>query len=204
MTRILLKAMYDPLIEKFIAELQTLPGVGMRSAKRMAMQLFADPRSGQRLASSMTEAMSKVNQCSQCRNYTTQNLCVLCADKRRIQTHLCIVTTPQDLYAIEESGAYRGAYFVLHHLLSPLDNIGTNELGIEKLKILLAQERIHEIILALPYTVEGEITASLIINTVEEFSLSITRLSQGMPAGSDIARMDNITLNYALSGRSTV
>lgn len=196
--------MHDPLIEKFITELQILPGIGARSARRMAMQLFTQPQAGQRLAQSMTETMSQVTQCSQCRNFTIQNPCAICHDSKRRQNSLCIVTTPQDLYAIEESRAYQGNYFILHHLLSPIDNIGVKELGIEQLKQCLAQESLEEVILALPYTVEGEITSSLIIKTAEAFNLSITRLSQGMPAGSDIAGMDNITLNYALSGRNNV
>jgi recombination protein RecR len=197
--------MNDPIIEKLIAELQLLPSVGERSARRMAMRLFANPESGQRLAGSMTEAMQKVIKCPKCRNYTVQTPCLLCQDSKRLSNNLCIITTPQDLHTIEISGAYNGQYFVLHHLLSPIENIGISDLGINQLKSLFSQSNeISEVILALPYTVEGEITASLIISTIEPFEVPITRLSQGMPAGSDIAGMDNLTLNHALSQRTSV
>lgn len=191
--------MLEPVIKQLVNDLRLLPGIGERSAYRMAILLFRKPESAKRLMRSLQSSIEHISPCTQCRNFTSQVHCSICKDDERQSNQLCVVSQPQDILAIENSGAYTGHYFVLHGLLSPLDDIGTDELGLPLLKQRLT--KITEIVLALSLTVEGEATASLLTDIALQHGLEVTRLAQGIPMGGEVANMDNLTLCHALSER---
>jgi len=193
---------YGPLIDNLIDSLQVLPGVGRKTAQRMAMHLLERDRSGaQRLASHLDESAQKIKRCRCCQNLTEFETCVVCGDKRRDQSILCIVESPSDLQAIEQSGHYRGYYFVLMGHLSPLDGLGPEEIGLPKLLERVDAGLFSEVILATNATVEGEATAHYIVELLRDRDLEITRLAQGLPTGGELGYADFGTLNHAFTGR---
>ena len=194
--------MYDPVVEQLVSSLRNLPTIGQRSARRIAMQLCHDKAILQRLIEQFQCAEQQVKPCQQCRNFVSTPLCAICTDARRQTSLLCVVSQPQDVLAIEASGAFIGHYFVLHGLLSPLDGIGAEQLGIPQLEQRLAY--VEEMVLALPYTVEGEATASLLLDKAAEYQISVSKPAQGMPSGSEVASMDNATLSLALQQRQSL
>lgn len=194
--------MYSPLVDKLIESLCCLPGVGPKSAQRMALQLLERDRNGAKaLAASIQEAMEHVGRCQVCRNLTEQPICDICSSPRRDSSQLCVVETPADLFAIEQSGSYRGRYFVLMGHLSPIDGIGPEAIGIDQLIARLAEEEISELILATNLTVEGETTAHFISERASEFPVTITRIAHGVPMGGELEYVDGNTLSHALSSR---
>lgn len=194
--------MYSPLVDKLIESLCCLPGVGPKSAQRMALQLLErDRNSAKALAASIQEAMEYVGRCQVCRNLTEQPICDICSSPRRDSSQLCVVETPADLFAIEQSGSYRGRYFVLMGHLSPIDGIGPEAIGIDQLIARLAEEEISELILATNLTVEGETTAHFISERASEFPVTITRIAHGVPMGGELEYVDGNTLSHALSSR---
>ncbi len=189
-------------LDDLIHALQVLPGVGPKSAQRMALHLLADHRdAGFALAGALTTAMRDVQRCDQCRNYTEQTLCGICRDTRRDPTVLCVVESPADVLAIESAGGFRGGYFVLHGRLSPLDGVGPDELGMERLVARVRELELSELILATNPTVEGEATAHYIAQAVAELVPQVSRIAHGVPLGGEIEYTDGGTLAHALQGR---
>lgn len=194
---------FSPLLDELIRELQVLPGIGPKSAQRMAFFLLERERPrGQRLAKVLERAMSEIGHCSHCRTFTEQDLCEICANpKRAAVRQLCVVETPADLAALEQTHLYSGRYFVLMGHLSPLDGIGPVELGLDRLAQRLDEEPLEELILATNPTIEGEATAFYIANLARERGIKVTRIAHGVPVGGELELVDGTTLSHSLSGR---
>lgn len=193
---------YSPLLSQLIQALQCLPGVGAKSAQRMAFHLLDRDREGaDRLAAVLQGAMRAIRNCSMCRMLTEMPICQLCASERRDTSQLCVLETPADLLAIEQSGAYRGRYFVLMGHLSPIDGIGPSELGLELLEERLRNESIAEVVLATSVTVEGDATAHLIASLAHKHGVRASRIAYGVPVGGELEYIDGGTLSRALTGR---
>lgn len=195
---------FSPLIRQLIDAFRVLPGVGQKTAQRMALQLLERDRSGgQRLADALSQAMEGVGYCRQCRSLSEEEVCHLCSDLRRDETVLCIVQGPVDVYAVEQTG-YRGRYFVLKGHLSPLDGLGPETIGIPELIGRINNANFSEVILATNPTVEGDATAHYIAQILADKNLSITRLAHGMPLGGELEMVDGGTLSHAFSGRRPI
>jgi recombination protein RecR len=196
---------FSPLLEQLIESLRCLPGVGQKTAQRMAFQLLTRGRdNGKQLAASLNAAMSAIKHCECCRIFSETPLCEICAASNRDPSILCIVENPIDVLAVEQTGMYRGKYFVLLGRLSPLDGIGPEEIGIAPLKKILASKIIKEIILATNPTVEGEATAHYISELAKQQSIAVTRIARGIAIGSELEYSDSSTLAHALTGRETM
>lgn len=194
--------MFSPLIDELIMALRCLPGVGPKSAQRMALQLLEHDRPGaQRLAEGLVKAMEGVKRCGRCRTLTEQPLCGICASERRDNTLLCVVETPADVLAIEQAGSYQGKYFVLLGHLSPIDGVGPEDIGIHQLLQLLQDEPVSEIILATNPTVEGEATAYYISERAREAGVPVSRIAHGVPLGGELEYIDGGTLAHAFASR---
>ena len=192
---------FSPLIRQLIDAFRVLPGVGQKTAQRMALQLLERDRSGgQRLAQALTQAMQGVGYCRECRSLSEEDLCHLCSDQRRDESLLCIVQGPMDVYAVEQTG-YRGRYFVLKGHLSPLDGLGPEHIGIPEFISRINQGRFNEVFLATNPTVEGEATAHYIAQILADKSLLISRFAHGMPLGGELEMVDGGTLSHAFAGR---
>jgi recombination protein RecR len=190
------------LIHQLIDALKCLPGVGPKSAQRMAYHLLERDRHGaQHLADVLKDAVERVGHCDQCRTFTEQPRCHICASNKRDQTQICIVETPADVIAIESATDYRGVYFVLMGHLSPLDGIGPNDIGLDLLAKRLAQNDIAEVILATSTTIEGEATAHYIAEMVSEYKIRVTRIAHGVPIGGELEYVSGSTLSHAFTGR---
>jgi recombination protein RecR len=193
---------FSPLINRLINALRCLPSVGPRSAQRIAFYLLErDREGGLALSEILKQALTDVKQCSSCRMLCETPLCLWCSSDRRDRTHLCIVETPADVIAIEQTGGYRGLYFVLMGHLSPLDGIGPNDLGIDHLLERLEQEPIKEVILATNPTVEGEATAHYIAGLIKQRGITTSRIAHGVPLGGELEFIDGNTLAKAFAGR---
>ena len=191
----------DALIEAF----QVLPGVGPKSAQRMALHLLLrERRGGMYLSQTLHNAMQNVHQCQQCRNLTEQDICALCQDARRDPKLLCVIESPADILAIEQAGGYRGYYFVLNGRLSPLEGIGPEQLGMDQLLARVQQLHPEELILATNPTVEGEATAHYIAQLVDGQVAKVSRIAHGVPLGGEIEYTDGGTLSHALQGRRSI
>ncbi|MFA7553646.1 MAG: recombination mediator RecR [Spongiibacteraceae bacterium] len=196
---------FSPLIDQLVEALRCLPGVGPKSAQRMAFHLLErDREGGFKLAGKLEKAMEGVTRCQQCRTLTEQLLCSICEDQRRDHTIICVVETPADVLAFEQSGIYRGLYFVLMGHLSPIDGIGPVEIGVSHLLARLEAENISEVILATNPTVEGEATAYYIIEQVKARGINVSRIAHGVPLGGELEYVDAGTLAHALNGRRLV
>lgn len=195
--------MFSPLVRELIDSLRVLPGVGPKSAQRMALTLLERQRpGGLRLSQALEKALNQVEHCQQCRNLSEQPLCGLCLDAARDDTQLCVVESPMDVIALEQSGGYRGRYYVLLGRLSPLDGIGPNELGLPQLiERLRASPQLNELIVATNPTVEGEATAHYLREATRDLPLAVTRIAHGVPVGGELEFVDGSTLSHALSGR---
>lgn len=193
---------FSPLLDQLIDTLRCLPGVGPKTAQRMALHLLTRGRdNGKRLAQSLKESMEQIGHCQQCRLFSESELCEICASHTRDDTLLCIVENPIDVSMIEQTGVFRGKYFVLLGHLSPLDGIGPEEIGIGKLKIRFEKGDIKEAILATNPTVEGKATAHYISELAKQYKIKVTRIAQGVPIGSELEYIDVGTLAHALAGR---
>jgi recombination protein RecR len=193
---------HSPLVQELIDALVCLPGVGPRSAQRMTYHLLERNRAGgRRLSTALMQAMEGVTSCRQCRNFAEDELCLICRDSRRDEALLCIVSSPADVLAIEQSMAFKGRYFVLKGQLSPLDGIGPAELGLPQLDALLRAGGVRELILATGTTVEGEATAHYILDMAAELDITASRIAQGVPMGGDLEFVDGATLAQALRSR---
>lgn len=196
---------FSPLLEQLIEALRCLPGVGPKSAQRMALQLLTRGRNnGKRLANILVEAMDHIGHCQYCRIFSETTFCDICTSKSRDPSVLCIVENPIDVSAVEQTGSYRGRYFVLLGHLSPLDGIGPEEIGIADLTQHFKVGDIQEVILATNPTVEGEATAHYISELAKQHQIKVTRIAHGVPLGSELEYIDASTLARALAGRDIV
>ncbi|MXZ81363.1 MAG: recombination protein RecR [Gammaproteobacteria bacterium] len=196
--------MTDPRsVEDLKQALKRLPGIGPKTAQRMAFHLLERDREGARLIEkTIGQALSRVNHCKRCNNFSETEVCAICASASRQSEYLCVVETPADLEAIEQAGVYRGTYFVLMGHLSPLDDVGPEQLAISELMSRVAENTIEEIILATNLTLEGQATGDYLLELLADRPVRITRLARGMPMGSELEYMDPGTLDQAFSNRS--
>jgi len=195
----------SPLISGLMEALRTLPGVGPKSAQRMAYHLLERDREGARnLAGALTAAVDRVGHCQRCRTLSETELCALCADPGRDRSLLCVVESPADVEAMEQYTDYRGLYFVLGGHLSPLDGIGPEAIGLDRLEALLDEGEVAEVVLATNPTVEGEATAHYIGELVRPRGITITRIAYGVPLGGELEYVNGDTLSHAFSGRREV
>ena len=194
---------FSPLVQELIDALKCLPSVGNKSAQRMAFHLLERNRHGaNKLASTLADAMENIGHCRQCRTFTEQDLCDICSSAKRQATQLlCIVETPADVIAIENTAEFNGRYFVLMGHLSPIDGIGPEDIGLTILEKQLAQGEFKEVILATNPTVEGEATAYYIAELAKKYDVNISRIAHGVPIGGELEYVDGNTLSHALSGR---
>jgi len=192
--------MTSDLLGKFINALTVLPGIGKKSAQRMALYLLDKNKIGAReIASSLNDALNNIQRCKSCRMLTTNDLCHICEDERRDSQCICVVESPSDLLAIESTGGFEGKYFVLMGRLSPLDNLGPDDLGIPFLLEKIKKDDIKEIILALSSTVEGDATAMFIKDHAE--NIKVSRISYGIPIGGELEYVDSNTIARSIIGR---
>lgn len=191
-------------LEELIAALRCLPGVGPKSAQRMAYHLLQRDRAGAlRLAQSLERAASNIRHCSKCNNFSEHEVCELCASPKRDAEVLCVVEMPADLLMMEQTQCYRGMYFVLMGRLSPLDGIGAKELHFDRL-LKRARERVREVILATNFTVEGDATAHYLSNSLRAQGIRVSRIARGLPVGGELEQVDSGTLAQAVLERREV
>ncbi len=197
---------FSPLINQLIAAFKCLPGVGAKSAQRMAFHILQrNKEGGRQLAQILATAIQEVGNCRQCRTLSEADQCAICCNPMRDNSLLCIVETPADIVAIEQTGSFRGLYFVLMGHLSPIDGIGPEQLGIELLRSRFNAGAIREVIMATSTTVEGETTAYYIAEITKNYpQITTTRLALGMPLGGELEHLDGGTLMRALSQRSKI
>lgn len=194
----------SPLLEQLIQALQCLPGVGPKSAIRCAYHLLErDRESAIHLARALEQAVKHIGHCHRCRNFSETPLCEICRDPKRDQSIVCIVETPTQLAAIDRATHFSGTYYILMGHISPLDGIGPKDLGLDQLEIRLRQGVIHELILAISSTVEGEITAHYLGEMGRALGVRVTRIAQGVPMGGDLETLDSGTLSHAMALRHT-
>ncbi len=193
---------FSPLVERLMESLRVLPGVGPKTAQRMAMHLLERDRDGgRRLVETLGVALERVGYCRRCRTLTEEDVCSICISARRDDAVLCVVESPADQLAIEEAGGYRGRYFVLHGHLSPLDGIGPEDIGLDQLEARVAEGAVEEVVLATNPTVEGEATAHYIAAQLSPLGVRLTRLAYGVPMGGELEYVDGGTLSRAFNGR---
>jgi recombination protein RecR len=196
---------YPPTLSRLIEALRCLPGVGPKSAQRMAFHLLERDRDGGRsLSQALTEAMANIGHCRRCRMLADGEYCSICASAQRDTSQLCVVESPADVVAIEQSGGYRGRYFVLMGHLSPLDGIGPKELGLDDFERTLSEGEVAEVILATNPTAEGEATAHYLGELATRRGIKASRIAHGVPMGGELEYVDGGTLAHALAGRTTV
>lgn len=189
-------------LESLIQALRRLPGVGIKSASRMAFHLLQHDRPGALLmAQALQQAADHIRHCSLCHTFTENEVCATCLDPKRDRSKLCVVETPADQAAVERTAAFRGLYFVLMGKLSPLDGIGPNDIGLAKLFARATEGDVQEVILATNFTAEGEATAHVIGEALRAKGLRVTRLARGVPAGSELEYVDLGTIAHALVDR---
>ncbi len=192
----------EPLLNQLIESLRCLPGVGPKTAQRMALHLLERNREGgMQLSTVLHEAMQKIGRCKQCRDLTELEVCTLCANPRRDQSLLCVVESPVDVLAIEQATAYKGRYFVLLGRLSPLDGIGPAELGLDQLAEQLEKNTPEEMIIATNPTVEGEATSYYLQRMAKTHNIRVTRIAHGVPLGGELEYTDQSTLAHAFGSR---
>jgi recombination protein RecR len=196
---------HSPSLARLIDALRALPGVGPKTAQRMAFHLLQEGRAGAgELASALGRALAAVRRCSRCRMLTEGELCAICANPGRDASLLCVVESPADVVAIEQSGSYRGTYFVLMGHLSPLDGVGPDALGVRELEGWLDEGGIRELILATNPTVEGEATAHFLSGLARARGIAASRIAHGVPIGGELEYVDGGTLAHALAGRQAI
>ncbi|UQG60449.1 recombination mediator RecR [Marinobacter sp. M3C] len=193
---------FSPLVDELVESLRVLPGVGQKTAQRMAFHLLERARSGgSRLGDALGRAMYGVRRCDCCQNFADTDVCGICENPERNTGVLCVVESPSDLLAIEQAGDYRAGYFVLMGHLSPIDGIGPEQIGIDRLVHRVRDEGVTELILATNPTVEGEATAHYIADRLADNNVLITRLAHGIPVGGELGYVDGFTLTHAFRGR---
>ncbi len=194
--------MAEPALDGLIDALRRLPGVGVKSAQRMAFHLLQHDRDGaRRLATALNDAVQRMRHCQRCHTFTEGGICSTCEDPRRDGRLLCVVETPADQAALERSGSYRGLYFVLMGRISPLDGVGADAIGAARLLERAADGVVQEVILATGFTAEGEVTAHALSTGLKAQGLKVTRLARGVPAGSELEYVDLSTIAHAMGDR---
>lgn len=197
--------LFSPRLRELIDALRCLPGVGPKSAQRMAFHLLNTQRDAAvTLSGALAAAAEDVGLCTRCRMLTEQSLCPVCATTSRDATQLCVVESPADVAAVEQSGSFRGYYFVLLGHLSPLDGIGPEQLGLDVLEARLAERDVKELIVATNPTVEGEATAHFLAQMAARYEVRPTRIAHGVPVGGELEYVDGGTLSHALAGRQII
>jgi recombination protein RecR len=197
--------LYPPSLSRLIEALRCLPGVGPKSAQRMAFHLLERDREGAReIAAALGGAMEQLGQCGRCRMFAEGALCPVCAATGRDRSLLCVVESPADVVAIEQSASFRGCYFVLMGHLSPLDGVGPAQIGVDAFERLLGEGEVREVILATNPTVEGEATAHFLAELVARHGLRASRIAHGVPVGGELEYVDSGTLAHALAGRQSL
>lgn len=195
----------SPLIDQLIDAFRCLPGVGPKSAQRMTLQLLERNRVGaKQLSDSLALALEKVGNCSECGTLTEEPVCRICLNPSRNKSLCCVVESPADIFAIEQSGSFRGVYFVLMGHLSPIDGIGPEQLGIPKLLEKIKSQQIEELIVACNPTVEGEATAYYIAEQLQHSDVVVSRIAHGVPVGGELEFVDGGTLSHAFVGRKVM
>ena len=196
----------SPLLENLMEALRALPGVGPKSAQRMAFHLLQRNRAGGlHLSKALNEAMTHIGHCQSCRTFTEEEQCTICSNPRRqMSGQLCIVEMPEDIQAIEQTGQFSGRYFVLMGHLSPLDGIGPREIGLDLLQKRLVEESFHEVILATNPTVEGDATANYIAEMCRQHNIKVSRIAHGIPVGGELETVDGTTLTHSFLGRRQI
>jgi recombination protein RecR len=198
-------ALYEGPVQNLIDELGRLPGVGPKSAQRIAFYLLkAAPEDARRLAQSIIDAKERVSWCRQCFNIAEGELCAFCKDERRDSTILCVVEEPRDIVAVERTAEFRGRYHVLQGAISPIEGIGPEQLRVKELLNRIANEGVEEAILATNPNIEGEATAMYLARLLKPLGLRVTRIASGLPVGGDLEYADEVTLGRALEGRREV
>jgi len=196
---------YSPLLVRLIDGLRCMPGIGQKSAQRIAFHLLERDREGaDNLSSALAEAVRGIGHCSRCRMFTEHELCSICSASGRDASQLCVVESPADVMAIEDATGFRGLYFVLMGHLSPLDGIGPDELGLDKLEAWLRQGEVEELIIATNPTVEGDATAHYLADLAARHSVEASRIAHGVPLGGELEYVDGGTLSHAFFGRRVV
>jgi len=197
--------MYEGIVQDLIDELGRLPGVGPKSAQRIAFHILgADPEDVQRLAEVLLEVKAKVQFCTICGNVAQSETCRICADPKRDPTVLCVVEEPKDVVAIEKTREFRGRYHILGGAINPIDGIGPDDLRIRELMIRLGDNSVTEVIIATDPNLEGEATATYLSRTMAPLGITVSRLASGLPVGGDLEYADEITLGRAFAGRRQV
>lgn len=192
-------------LNRLVEALRCLPGVGPKSAQRMVFHLLQHQRQrGLNLASCLEQAMNNISHCERCNNYTEQTFCTLCQNPDRDPSLICIVESPADVSAIEQSNAFQGKYFVLMGKISPLDGLGPDDIGLPRLKKLIIQEGIQEVILALSPSVEGQTTVHFIHQLLCNENINISQLAHGIPSGGELEFLDGNTIGSALRNRAVI
>ena len=193
----------SPLVDGLIESIQCLPGVGPKSAQRMVLHLLEREREGGKILSeALRLALDSVGQCQKCRIFSEDNLCSICKNEKRDKKVICVVESVADVFAIEQSNQFTGRYFILHGHLSPIDDIGPEQLGLNQLFLLVRSGEISEMILATNSTLEGEATAHFIYDALKDVeNLDLTKLAQGVPLGGELEYVDRGTIMHAFSGR---
>lgn len=192
-----------PSVESLIQELRKLPGIGIKTARRLAFYLFKIPKQeALALSSAIRAVRESVKECSACHNLTEQDPCRICRDPARDSSTICVVEEPGDVLAIEESGSYRGKYWVVGGVISPLDGIGAEELRVPELVKELKGRGVKEVIVATNPTSQGEATALYLSRQIKPLGIKVTRLALGLPIGAAVEHMDGVTLGKALEGRT--
>ena len=196
----------SPLVDSLIEAFQCLPGVGPKSAQRMVLHLLErNKNAGLILANTLSNALESVGKCSNCRIFTEDEICQICLNEKRNKKQICVVESVSDVFAIEKSNQFTGQYFILHGHLSPIDDIGPEELGLEKLFTRAREEGIEEIILATNSTLEGETTSHFIYDKIKNIeNLKVTKLARGVPLGGELEYVDRGTIMHAFSGRQNL
>lgn len=195
----------SPLINQLVDALQVLPGVGPKTAIRNALFILQHNRdAGLKLATALREAVEHVRRCRECRTLTEEAVCSICANPRRDLAVICVVESPSDILAIEETATYSGRYFVLHGRLSPIDGVGPADLGLNELRDLVLSLGVREVILATNTTVEGEATAHYIGEILKDDAVTISRIAHGVPLGGELEYVDGGTIVHAIQGRRPV
>ncbi len=196
---------YPEPIREVVAQLRKLPGIGAKSAERLAFALLKRRREDAiKLSDAIREMAENISYCEQCRNYTVGGRCDICADNSRDKQLICVVEQPEDVLSIERVGEFNGLYFILHGSISPLDGLGPEELGLEKLERLIERLAVREIIIATNPNVAGEATAIYIARRLEGKPVRVSRIALGIPAGGNIGYADEVTMLRALEGRTRI
>ena len=197
--------LHSPVVDRLIEAFRRLPGVGKRSAERMALHLLSTPEEdAHALAAALTDARNSIVFCSVCCDLSETDPCDICSDERRDHSLICVVEKPSGAMAIEKGGTYRGVYHVLHGTLNPLEGIGPDELRIDKLMRRLDEGNVAELIVATNATAEGEATAMYLSRQVASRSVKVSRIAHGVPMGGGLEYSDDVTLSHALRGRTTM